>query len=109
MSGRPPNPIGKNGAAVAANIRRIRIAKKLSYAEVSRRLTVAKWPMPVLSLTRLEKRERRVDVDDLVAIAGALEVAPSELAPSLVSGLEEQAAAVLRHKLDAIAQIAGTA
>lgn len=91
---------------VADNVSRIRVAKELSYAELSRRLSVGGWSLPVLSLARLEKRERRVDVDDLIALAAALEVPPSELAPQLSLGLDQDMAIALRHRLEAIAKLA---
>jgi len=71
--------LGPTGEAVAANVARIREAQNLSYAELSRRLRDFGRPIAVLGLTRIEKSERRVDADDLAALALALGVAPITL------------------------------
>lgn len=51
----------------------------LSYAEMSRQLKGVGREIPPLGLRRLEAGERRVDVDDLMAIAVVLDVAPLRL------------------------------
>lgn len=51
----------------------------LGYADLSRRLEAIGRPIPVLGLSRIEKGERRVDADDLVALAVALDVSPLTL------------------------------
>jgi transcriptional regulator with XRE-family HTH domain len=51
----------------------------LSYAQLSRLLTRWGRDIPTLGLRRIEAAERRVDVDDLVALALALEVSPITL------------------------------
>lgn len=61
------------------NIRRIREGQKLTYVELADRLTKIGRPIPVLGLRRIEKGERRVDVDDLLALAVALGVMPVDL------------------------------
>jgi transcriptional regulator with XRE-family HTH domain len=71
-----PGPIG---VAVAQNVERLRESRNLSYAELSRRLTEKGRPIAPLGLTRIRDRQRRVDVDDLVAIALALDVSPATL------------------------------
>ena len=71
-----PGPIG---AAVAANIERLRESQNLSYAELSRRLDELGRPIAPLGLTRIRDLQRRVDVDDLVALALALGVSPTTL------------------------------
>ncbi len=50
---------------------------RLSYAGLSRRLTG--HPIPELGLRRIEKGERRVDVDDLLALYLVLEITPVDL------------------------------
>jgi transcriptional regulator with XRE-family HTH domain len=71
-----PGPIG---TAVAANIERLRESQNLSYAELSRRLDELGRPIAPLGLTRIRDSQRRVDVDDLVALALALDVSPATL------------------------------
>lgn len=67
-------------AAIAAgNIRRLREYRGLTYAEVARRLTATGQPIAVLGLRRIERGDRRVDVDDLFALAAVLGVEPSRL------------------------------
>jgi transcriptional regulator with XRE-family HTH domain len=67
------------GAIVRWNIRRLREERRLTYAEVSRQLDGYNWPIPVLGLRRIERGERRVDVDDLTLLARVLGVAPAAL------------------------------
>lgn len=73
------NPLGPMGENVRANVQRIRTGAGMSYRELSDRLSVAGRPIPTLGLSRLENGERRVDVDDLVALALALSVSPATL------------------------------
>ena len=62
-----PGPVG---VAVAQNLEQLRESRNLTYAELSRRLTQLGRPIAPLGLTRIRDRQRRVDVDDLVALAG---------------------------------------
>ncbi|MGW0006050.1 helix-turn-helix domain-containing protein [Nocardia grenadensis] len=73
------NPLGATGETVAANVERLRQQRNLSYAELSRRLEAAGRPIPTLGLRKIESKERRVDVDDLVVLATVFEVAPLAL------------------------------
>jgi transcriptional regulator with XRE-family HTH domain len=78
MAGRKSDlgPIGEN---VAKAVRRFREARGLSYAELARRLADIGREIPPLGLRRIEGGDRKVDVDDLVALALALDVAPLAL------------------------------
>lgn len=67
------------GENVRDNLLRIRQAHRLTYAEVSRTLEDLGRPIAPLGLSRIENGERRVDVDDLMALAEALGVEPDEL------------------------------
>ncbi|GEB97681.1 hypothetical protein CFL01nite_11760 [Corynebacterium flavescens] len=78
MAGRKSS-IGPTGEAVRANIIRIREGQNLSYAEVTRRLTEAGRAIPELGLRNIERGQRKVDVDELVALAQVLGVAPITL------------------------------
>ncbi|ETT25285.1 hypothetical protein RR21198_4025 [Rhodococcus rhodochrous ATCC 21198] len=71
-----PGPVG---TTVASNIERFRKAQGLSYVEVSRRMKQLGRPIAALGLTRIRDLQRRVDVDDLVALAQALGVSPADL------------------------------
>lgn len=73
------NELGATGATVAANVKRLREEQNLTYAELSRRLEATGRPVPVLGLSRVENGTRRVDVDDLMALAVALGVSPATL------------------------------
>lgn len=72
--------IGEAGQRIARNVKRLREQQKLTYVEVSNRLYAAGRPIPVLGIRRIEHGERRVDLDDLVAIAGVLGVPADRLA-----------------------------
>jgi hypothetical protein len=65
---------GPTGEAVARNIEHCRVALDLSYAELSRLLTEYGCPISPLGLTRIRDLRRRVDVDDLAALASVLGV-----------------------------------
>jgi hypothetical protein len=64
---------------VAANIRRIRRACEVTTAVLSQRLAGLGHPIADTGITKTEKGDRRVDVDDLVAISLALGVTPNTL------------------------------
>lgn len=72
-------PLGPSGETVRANIARLRTSAKFSYAELSRRLEEAGRAIAPLGLRRIESGTRRVDVDDLVALAVVLGVNPNAL------------------------------
>lgn len=73
------NPLGATGETVRANVRRLRKARNLGYAELARRLKATGRGIPELGLRRIEEGRRRVDADDLVALALALDVSPIAL------------------------------
>ncbi|WFR72938.1 helix-turn-helix transcriptional regulator [Prescottella defluvii] len=73
------NPLGAAGQSVASNLRRLREDANLTYAELGRRLETVGRPIPTLGLRKIESFERRVDADDLVALALALDVSPATL------------------------------
>jgi transcriptional regulator with XRE-family HTH domain len=78
MAGTHKEP-GPTARQVAANIRRIRRGHEVTTAELSRRLTTLGQPIPDTSITKTEAGTRRVDVDDLPALAVALGVTPNTL------------------------------
>jgi transcriptional regulator with XRE-family HTH domain len=69
-------PVGRN---LIANVERLRAGRRLTYKRLSELLKDAGRPIFPLGLSRLEKAERRVDVDELVAFASVFGVDPAEL------------------------------
>jgi 8-oxo-dGTP diphosphatase len=78
-SPRPAVPLGPIGGYVIENLTALRAARRLSYRELADRLEELGRPIPTLGLSRIEKGNRRVDADDLIALAIALRVNPSAL------------------------------
>jgi transcriptional regulator with XRE-family HTH domain len=72
-------PLGPVGRSVIQNLERLRTERELTYRQLSDRLSAIGRPIPTLGLSRIEKGNRRVDVDDLVALCIALEVSPAAL------------------------------
>lgn len=73
------NPAGPAGQRAAAAIAELRRGAGLPYTELAARLEALGRPIPVLGLSRLERGDRRIDADDLVALALALEATPNRL------------------------------
>ena len=71
--------LGPTARRVAATVKRIRRGNEVTTAELSRRLGQLEQPIPDTSITKTEQGTRRVDVDDLVALAAALGVTPNTL------------------------------
>lgn len=71
------NAKGTTSAVVAQNVRRLRASRDLR--SVSNHLRDVGWPISVAALSRLENGERRIDVDDLMALAIVLDVSPIRL------------------------------
>lgn len=82
--------LGPTGQAVRDNIQRLREAQHLTFAELSRRLEAVGNPIPPLGLRRIEAGERKVDVDDLAALAVVLGTVPNYLLmPATNTGNED--------------------
>lgn len=73
------NPLGPVGDQLRANIRTIREAHGFTYQWMADRLAEIGRPIPTLGLSRIENGERRVDADDLVALAQVLQVAVPDI------------------------------
>ena len=71
--------LGETGKLVKANLRRLREEEHLSLHELSERLATLGRPILPSGLSKIEQGSRRVDVDDLVALADALRTVPSRL------------------------------
>ncbi|THJ64592.1 helix-turn-helix transcriptional regulator [Arthrobacter echini] len=67
------------GKTVAANVKRLRMEHNLNIPELGRKLEKNGHPLTATSITRLEAGRRRIDVDDLMALAVALGVSPVTL------------------------------
>src|SRR5689334_8019285 len=72
-------PLGPVGGYVMKNMKELRQARGLTYKALSDILSELGRDIPTLGLSRIEKGTRRVDADDLVALAIALGVNPSAL------------------------------
>lgn len=81
MPEKTTNPLGDAGKAVSRNVKRLREQQRLTFVELSERLAALEppRPIPVLGLRRIEREERRVDVDDLFAFAEVFGVSPISL------------------------------
>jgi transcriptional regulator with XRE-family HTH domain len=71
--------LGPVGQAVKYHVRRLREREQLSLQDLSDRLTFLGRPILPSGISKIEQGDRRVDVDDLVALAHALSTAPNEL------------------------------
>ena len=86
-------PLGPTGETVRANITRLRAFRRLGYTELSERLKDLDKRISPLGLRRIENGARRVDTDDLFALAVALGVSPTTLLiPNTDHGGEQVAA-----------------
>lgn len=71
--------LGATGETVRENIKRIRAELRMPVPELSAKLGELGRTIPPLGIRRIESGERRVDADDLVALAVALDVSPLTL------------------------------
>ncbi len=70
---------GPAAGRVAANVRSLREERRLTLDDVADRLRQLGHPISKSGLSKVETRMRRVDVDDLIALAVALETNPNRL------------------------------
>lgn len=86
--------LGNVGEITRKRVREERERQNLNLAALARRVTALGRPMSTLAVQRIEAGARRVDVDDLIALALALDIAPiALLAPAGGSGDETFAVA----------------
>lgn len=76
---RRPNELGPTGRALAANLARIRNALGLSTNRLAAILEDLGRPIAASAISKIEGGTRRVDADDLMALAVALDVPPAAL------------------------------
>lgn len=70
---------GTVGATVAAQVRRLREHRGLSLRGLSEKMSAIGRPVLPSGLSKIEAGDRRVDVDDLAALATALNVEVNQL------------------------------
>ncbi|MDX5563570.1 helix-turn-helix transcriptional regulator [Streptomyces sp. ID05-04B] len=74
-----PVEIGPAGLHTARAIEHLRLVRGLTQHQLAARCTAMGRPLSNTALSRTERAHRRCDIDDLVAIATALEVRPTNL------------------------------
>jgi transcriptional regulator with XRE-family HTH domain len=79
MTRRPVRPPGATSQRLAQNLRAIRTERGLSTYALTARLKEIGWVIHQGGITRIEQGQRHVDVDDLVALAVALDCSPNRL------------------------------
>jgi transcriptional regulator with XRE-family HTH domain len=80
MGNQPATPVTEPiGRRVGNTVRRFRHDRGLDLHELEARLAEEGHPIKLGQLSKLERGERRVDVDDLVALAVVLNVTPNQL------------------------------
>ncbi|WP_435610021.1 helix-turn-helix domain-containing protein [Streptomyces sp. C10-9-1] len=76
---RPAVPYGPTARSVAANVRRLRGCRGFSIYQLSSALIESGRPIGPSAVAKIERQERQVTVDELIALALALGVSPSAL------------------------------
>ena len=71
--------LGPVGERVAARLKRIRQERGLTLSDLASKLDDLGRPILVSALSKIEKGQRRVDADDLIALALALDVSPNQM------------------------------
>lgn len=75
-----PNPQGKKTShVVAENVEQLRVGRRWSYTELSRRLDLVGHALNPVVLQRVTKGQRRIDVEDLTALARVFDTTPAAL------------------------------
>lgn len=82
------NPLGPIGQQVRANVERLRTARGMSKKDLADKTREGGRAIPPLGISRIEAGTRRVDADDLVALADALNVSPLTVLMPNTSGDE---------------------
>ncbi|MFI2761427.1 helix-turn-helix domain-containing protein [Streptomyces echinatus] len=85
----PATPAPTSEATIRANVRRLRKAQNLTQAVLAERITAAGVPFGEMAVWGIEKGKRRITVDDLYALAHALQATPRELLSSAPEALSE--------------------
>lgn len=85
-----PSELEPTGETVAANVVRVRRLRELTLRALSERLAELGHPMSTSAINRIENRSRKVDSDDLMALAVALDVSPLGLLLPVDADLSDQ-------------------
>jgi transcriptional regulator with XRE-family HTH domain len=90
------NAVKRDAAAetVSANVKRLRTEQNLGLRGLSNKLGEVGRPLGHSAVDQIEKGTRRVDVDDLVALAAALGVSPITLLMPEMPGADKPAETV---------------
>jgi transcriptional regulator with XRE-family HTH domain len=90
------NPVQRDATAetVSANVKRLRTEQNLGLRGLSNKLGEVGRPLGHSAVDQIEKGTRRVDVDDLLALAAALGVSPITLLTPGMPGDSGQMVAV---------------
>lgn len=83
------NPLGPTGRAVAANIDHLRKEANMTFVGLSEELKSFGRPIPPLGLRKIVAETRRVDADDLMALAVVFNVSPASLLMPNLSTVEK--------------------
>ena len=67
---------GATAETVSANVKRLRLEQNLGLRGLAKKLGEVGRPLTHSAVDQIEKGTRRVDVDDLMALAAALDVFP---------------------------------
>lgn len=87
------------GSRIGRTVRRLRHERGLDLRRLAEQLAEEGRPISLAQLSKLELGQRRVDVDDLVAIAVVLNVTPSQLLmPEPPAEGEDQTVALTPHR-----------
>ncbi|MET7983006.1 helix-turn-helix transcriptional regulator [Streptomyces sp. NPDC005281] len=90
MTEEKKNPLGPTGERLRLNIARLREARGMTKKDLSERVAELGRVIPPLGISRVEAGTRRIDADDLVALALALRVSVNALLlPTVGDGSEE--------------------
>src|ERR1700685_481655 len=71
--------LGPTGERLATRLKQLRHERGLTLSGLASKLNDLGRPILVSALSKIEKGQRRVDADDLLALAAALDVSPHEL------------------------------
>lgn len=103
----PQPPIGETSQCVAANVRRIRSERGLTIEQLADLVRSSGHQMAAATLGKIERGERRVDVDDAVGLAMALGAPLAALFAEDADELVEQVGAVIDGWAAMVAGIQG--
>ncbi|MEU5737037.1 helix-turn-helix transcriptional regulator [Streptomyces tendae] len=87
---RRANELGPTGTRLMENLKALRESVQLTTEQLAEKVTRLGRPMRANTITKIEKGQRRVDVDDLMALSIAMDTTPGRLLmpPTLVGDVE---------------------